>query len=261
VPEGCSVFELESSSQILKSLDEPTLSLLRRHGQLRNLISAEVKEELLDPDPLDAEMVKTAVATYRKRNNLITREQLQAHLSRQRWSQFDLQWYAALSERIRRTSIKRHQPKAELHYLTRKEQFDQVTYSQLTVANQFLAQELFIRLNEKEATFAELAAQLRKGGMESGQGRFGPMAIGNISPALAKPLRSCSPGTLLEPLQVQRNWLIVRLEQFQPTQFDTAMEQRMCIELFQQEVDRIVDERLASLQTTAISSNGQEDQS
>ena len=253
--------ETETSSQILNSLDEAALALLRRNGMLRNLISAEVKEALLDAEPLGAEVLQTAVATYRKRNNLISSEQLQAHLRRQHWSQADLHWHAGLAERIRRTSMKRHQSKAELHYLTRKEQFDQVTFSQLTVPNQFLAQELFLRLNEKEATFAELAAQLRKGGTEKGQGRFGPMAIANVPPAIAKPLRSCSPGTLLEPLQVNNNWLIVRLEQFQPTQFDAAMEQRMCIELFQQEVDRLVDEQLASLQPAAPISNGQRGQS
>ena len=253
--------ETETSSQILNSLDEAALALLCRNGMLRNLISAEVKEALLDPEPLSAEVLQTAVVNYRKRNNLISSEQLQTHLRRQHWSQADLHWQAGLAERIRRTSMKRHQSKAELHYLTRKEQFDQVTFSQLTVPNQFLAQELFLRLNEKEATFAELAAQLRKGGTDKGQGRFGPMAIANVPPAIAKPLRSCSPGTLLEPLQVQNNWLIVRLEQFKPTQFDAAMEQRMCIELFQQEVDRMVDEQLSSLQPAAPIGNGQRGQS
>lgn len=253
--------EMATSSQILNSLDGAALELLRRHGMLRNLISAEVKEALLDPEPLDAEVLQSAVATYRKRNNLFSSKQLQDHLRQQHWSQPDLQWHAALAERIRRTSMKRHQPKAELQYLSRKEQFDQVTYSQLTVPNQFLAQELFLRLNEKEATFAELAAQLRKGGTEKGQGRLGPMAIANVPPAIAKPLRSCSPGTLLEPLQVQNSWLIVRLEKFQPTQFDAAMEQRMCLELFQQEVDRMVDERLASLPQAAPISSEQKGQS
>ena len=252
--------ETETSSQILNSLDEAALALLRRNGMLRNLISAEVKEALLDAEPLGAEVLQTAVETYRKRNNLISSEQLQTHLRRQHWSQADLHWQAGLAERIRRTSMKRHQSKAELHYLTRKEQFDQVTFSQLTVPNQFLAQELFLRLNEKEATFAELAAQLRKGGTEKGQGRLGPMAIANVPPAIAKPLRSCSPGTLLEPLQVQNSWLIVRLEKFQPTQFDAAMEQRMCLELFQQEVDRMVDERLASLPQAAPISSEQRGQ-
>ena len=242
--------ETETSSQILTSLDEAALLLLRRHGLLRSLISAEVKEALVNPEPLEPDALKIAVRSYCNRNKLITADQLQTHLRRQNWSQADLHWHASLPERIRRTSLQRYRAKAELHYLTRKEQFDQVTYSQLSVPNQFLAQELFLRLNEKETTFAELAAQLRKGGAEKGQGRFGPVPISSVPPVLATPLRSSTPGTLLEPLQWQSSWLLVRLEKFQPTQFDAAMEQRMCSELLQLDVDRIVDEQLAKLQPT-----------
>ena len=82
---------MEASSQILHSLDAATLAVLRRHGMLRNLISAEVKEALLDPEPLDADALKSAVQTYRKRNNLLSPKQLQDHLRRQNWSQPDLQ--------------------------------------------------------------------------------------------------------------------------------------------------------------------------
>ncbi len=251
--------ETATSSQILSAIDETTLSLLRRHALLRNLISAEVKESLVDPDPLDPDTLKAAVGNYRKRNNLVTPDQLKTHLRRQNWCQADLHWYASLPEKIRRSSRQRYQSKAEMHYLTRKEQFDQVTYSQLSVPNSFLAQELFLRLKEAESTFAELAAQLKKGGTEKVQGRFGPIPISRVPAALAKPLRSCSPGTLLEPVQVDNSWLIARLEKFQPTKFDDAMEQRMCSELFQQEVDRIVDKRLASLKTALTESSGQPD--
>ena len=52
---------------------------------------------------------------------------------------------------------------------------------------------------------------------------------------------------MLEPIKVQNSWRIVRLEQFQPTQYDEAMEQRMCLELFQQDLDRLVDERIDSM--------------
>lgn len=244
----------ENPSQTLEALDSTTLSQLRRHGVLRQLISAEVTAELLDAEELEPEVMKRAMQGYRKRNSLATAEQVQQHCRRNGYSQADLQWQAGLQERIRRTSARRFETKAELHYLTRKEQFDQVTYSQLTAPNQFLAQELFLRINEGEASFGELAAQLRKGGNEKGQGRFGPTPLAKVPAALAKPLRSCSTGTLLEPIQVQSSWLIVRLEQFQPTQFDAAMQQRMCNELFQQEVARIVDERIAAL----INTNGSE---
>ncbi|MEC8688445.1 MAG: peptidylprolyl isomerase [Cyanobacteriota bacterium] len=244
----------ETSPQSLNSLVSADVEQLKHHGLLRQLVSAQVTEELLDAEELEPEAMKRAMQGYRKRNNLATAEQLQQHCRRFGYSQEDLQWQAGLQERIRRTGARRFEAKAELHYLTRKEQFDQVTYSQLSAPNQFLAQELFLRINEGEATFGELAAQLRKGGNEKGQGRFGPTPLAKVPAALAKPLRSCSTGTLLEPIQVQSSWLIVRLEQFQPTQFDAAMQQRMCTELFQQEVARIVDERIAAL----TNSNGSE---
>ena len=230
-----------------QTLDAETVGLLRHHGLLRSVLSGQATEELLDPDTLDSEAQQKAMQAYRKRNSLASPAQLLAHRTKHGYTVADLQWQASLPERIRRTSHRRFQAKAELHYLTRKEQFDQVTYSQLSAPNQFLAQELFLRINEGEATFGELAAQLRKGGNEKGQGRFGPTPIAKVPPALAQPLRSCTPGRLLEPIQVQSKWLVVRLEQFQATQFDAAMEQRMCTELFQLEVERIVDARLRDL--------------
>ena len=246
----------EDSSNTRDALDSDTVELLRRHGVLRSLLASQITEELIETEPLDPEALQAAMRSYRQRNKLLSSDQVQAHCRRNGFSQNDLQRQACLPEWIRRSSMVRFQSKAELHYLTRKEQFDQVTYSQLSVPNQFLAQELFLRLNEGESTFAELAAMLRKGGNQKGQGRFGPVAIANVPKPLAKPLHSCSPGTLLAPIQVQSSWLIVRLEQFQPTQFDAAMEQRMCAELFQQDVDRIVDERMDALIASTASSHG-----
>ena len=248
----------EDPSQTLSALDATTLDQLRRHGVLRSLLTGLVKQELLKDVELEPEAQRKAMQGYRQRHKLATAKQLETHRGSFGYTADDLQWQAGLPERIRRASLDRYQSRAELHYLTRKEQFDQVTYSQLSAPNQFLAQELFLRLNEAEATFGELAAMLRKGGNQKGQGRFGPMAIANVPKPLAKPLHSCSPGTLLAPIQVDSNWLIVRLEQFQPTQFDAAMEQRMCAELFQQEVDRIVDERMDALITATATSHGQQ---
>ena len=217
---------------------------------LRSLISSQVREELLDSDTLEPEAQQQAMKAYRNRYGLATKEQLQNHCKKNGYRPEDLQRMSALQEKIRRCSKRRFSSKAESHYLTRKEQFDQVTYSQLTAPSQYLAQELFLRINEGEATFGELAKQLRHNGIQTGQGRFGPLPLAKVSSVLAKPLRASSPGSLLQPLQVKKNWLIVRLEDFQPSRFDAAMEQTMCVELFQLEVERIVDDRLGSLLST-----------
>lgn len=246
----------EDQTQTPSALDANTLDQLRRHGLLRSLLNALVQQDLLKDVVLEPEIQRQAMQSYRQRHSLTTSEQVQTHQKSHGFSLDDLQWQACLPERIRRVSLERFKPKAELHYLTRKEQFDQVAYTQLSVPNQFLAQELFLRLNEGEASFGQLANQLRQSGHQKGQGRVGPIAIASVPKPIAKRLRSCSPGTLLEPIQAQSSWLIVRLEQFQPSQFDAGMEQRMCTELFQQEVDRIVDQRLLALISSRSTSNG-----
>jgi len=245
----------EDPSTTRDILDSSTVDVLRRHGVLRKLLTSQATEELLETDRLEPDELKAALKSYCQRNNLLTKDLLQNHCKSHGFSQADLDWHASLQEWIRRTSQKRFGSKAELHFLTRKEQFDQVTYSQLTAPNQFLAQELFLRLNEGEANFGELASQLRQSGHAKGQGRFGPIPMSKVPTPLARPLRSNSPGTLLEPVQVQSKWLVVRLEQFQPSQFDEAMKQTMCSELFQLEVEQLVDERLVALTTTSTSSN------
>ena len=232
---------------VSQSLDATTIGLLRHHGLLRSLLKGQVTEELLDPEALEPEAQQKALQTYCQRHKLASPEQLQSHRTKHGYSTADLQWQASLPERIRRSSHRRFRAKAELHYLTRKEQFDLITFSQLSVSNSFLAQELFLRLKEGEAGFNELAAELNQNNERKGQVTIGPVPMSRLPAELTKPLRAASPGTVLEPIKVKNSWRIVRLEQFQPTQYDEAMEQRMCLELFQQDLDRLVDERIDSM--------------
>ena len=245
----------EAQTQLLDALSRDTLVLLRHHGLLRTLVSRLVTDELLEPIELDEKTRQQAMQAYRQRNGLTTSEQLQDHCRKNGYGPAELSRQAQLPVQIRQTSQKRFGKKAELHYLTRKEQFDLITFSQLSVSNSFLAQELFLRLKEGEAGFHELAEELNQNDDRKGKVTIGPVPMSRLAAELTKPLRAASPGAVLEPIKVQNSWRIVRLEQFQPTQYDEAMEQRMCSELFQQEVDRIVDQRLLTLISSRSTSN------
>jgi len=237
----------EASIQPLDALSRDTLVLLRHHGLLRTLVSRLVTDALLEPVELDETTRQQAMQAYRQRNGLSTNEQLQDHCRKNGYGPAELSRQAQLPVQIRKTSQKRFGKKAELHYLTRKEQFDLITFSQLSVSNSFLAQELFLRLKEGEAGFQDLAEELNQNNERKGQVTIGPVPMSRLPAELSKPLRAASPGAVLEPIKVQNSWRIVRLEQFQPTQYDEAMEQRMCLELFQQDLDRLVDERIDTM--------------
>ena len=233
--------------QQLGNLGQDMLSLMIRHDQLRPFINSIVTETELEPIALNESELQQAAKTYRQRHNLNSAEDIKTHCQKHGFNQNQFQWQVQLQERILRSSKQKFAHKAELHYLTRKEQFDRVSYSQLVVKDQHLAQELFLRLHEDEAQFADLATELSRNADRKMQWQIGPVPMSRIPEPLSKPLRSNVPGTLLEPIRVQSNWVVVRLEQYQPTEFDENMEQRMCLELFQQHVNRLVDEQMKSI--------------
>ena len=144
-------------ADLINTLGPDVLKLLIEHGQLRPLLTSIITEDQLDPVDLGADAQQQARINYRRRHNLNTAEDVKRHCLLQGFSQEQFLRQAQLPARIRRTSQERYGNKAELHYLTRKEQFDQITFSQLIVKNQHLAQELFLRLNEDEASFEDLA--------------------------------------------------------------------------------------------------------
>jgi len=246
--------------QQLEDLGQDVLALMIRHDQLRPFIHSIVTETELETIELNESERQQAAKTYRQRHNLISAEDIRLHCKSHGFSQSQFQWQVQLQERILRSSKSQFSSKAELHYLTRKEQFDRVSYSQLIVKDQHLAQEFFLRLNEDEAEFADLATELGRDAERKQNWQIGPIPMARVPKPLAKPLRSVIPGTLLEPIKVQASWVVVRLEQYQPTEFDANMEQRMCLELFQQHVNQLVDEKMeflaekSSLQATSTAS-------
>ena len=233
--------------QQLENLGHDVLDLMIRHDQLRPFIHSIVTETELETIELNESERQQAAKTYRQRHNLNSAEDIRLHCKSHGFSQSQFQWQVQLQERILRSSKRQFANKAELHYLTRKEQFDRASYSQLIAKDQYLAQELFLRLNEDEAEFADLAAELSRDAERKMSWQIGPIPMARVPKPLAKKLRSVIPGTLLEPIRVQASWVVVRLEQYQPTEFDANMEQRMCLELFQQHVNQLVDERMSSL--------------
>ena len=112
---------------LINKLEHDVLQLLIQHGQLRPLLTGIITESQLDPEDLDDAAQQQALATYRQRHNLANADDVKRHCRLQGYSQAQFLAQVQLPERILRTSLRRYSNKAELHYLTRKEQFDQVT--------------------------------------------------------------------------------------------------------------------------------------
>jgi PPIC-type PPIASE domain len=124
--------------------------------------------------------------------------------------------------------------KVESYFLQRKNQLDRAIYSLLRVKDPHLAQELFFRIQDREATFIELVKQYSGGQEADVGGVVGPHELSIPHPILAKKLSSLQPGELSPPLQVADWFVVVRLEKILPAQLDKLMQTRLIDELYEQ---------------------------
>jgi parvulin-like peptidyl-prolyl isomerase len=125
------------------------------------------------------------------------------------------------------------EPQASEHFERRKPQLDRVVYSLLRVKDPGLARELWFRIKEGEASFAELAPRYASGNEVYTAGIVGPVALGAMHPALAGILKSARPGELLKPFSVAEWYLVARVDHHLPAEFDEPMKAQMIEELMQ----------------------------
>jgi parvulin-like peptidyl-prolyl isomerase len=128
--------------------------------------------------------------------------------------------------------------KVDSYFLQRKSQLDRVVYSLLRVKDAHLAQELYFRIQDKEATFTELVKQYSGGQEAEIGGMVGPQELSVPHQSLAQRLAALKPGQLSPPLQIADWFVIVQLEKWLPAQLDKSMQARLIDEMYEQWMQR-----------------------
>jgi parvulin-like peptidyl-prolyl isomerase len=207
--------------------------LVRQQGVASALARAWVLDELLRAIPLTPERQLELERQWLEQHGVSREEELQPWLNRQRLLSEDVAQLACQAERLDRFRRHRWGGEVEIHFLRRKPELDQVVYSLLRVSDVDLAAELHQRIQEGEATFAALAATHSEGLERHSNGVIGPMPILTAHPEISSRLRVGQPGQLWPPFQVDRFWIVVRLEEHLPARLDEPTALRMLEELFE----------------------------
>jgi len=170
----------------------------------------------------------------------LQRWQQQQGLSSEQWQQF-----VARRERWLTWCEQNLKDKVNSHYLERKSQLDQVSYSLLRVKDQHLANELHLRIKEGEASFEDIAAEYSEGRERQQRGRVGPVPLSQPHQMLAKLLQVSTPGQLWPPKQLEKWWIVVRLEELHCAELTDSLKQRLLLELG----DQYLEEQLSAAET------------
>lgn len=199
--------------------------LLRR--QEEDLIASLVP---FDPDWLD-----------QQRESFLSGQSLSEVLHQRKWTEADLDLHLHRPEALHRFAMALFGPGLEDEFLRSDGGHDQIIYSLLRARDRGLVSELWIRLEEGEARFPDLAAAYGEGPEASRHGLIGPMPVGTLQPPeLANLLRSLRPGELHPPFALGEWHVLIRLESLQPARFDAAMRRH----LLTVQLDSFLEERV-----------------
>lgn len=122
----------------------------------------------------------------------------------------------------------------ESSFLSQKSSLDKVLYSLIRVKTKIEAEELFLKLEEEEASFANLASKYSEGVEKDFNGVFGPMEIGKLNPDLAERLRISKSGQLWPPFLTNDWWIILRHEKSIPAKLDNNMRDFLISNLYEE---------------------------
>jgi parvulin-like peptidyl-prolyl isomerase len=241
-------------SASVAELSPSSLALLAHNGLLRPLLRQIQLNEALAQETLSDEERQQAVAVFAQERQIGSAAELE------QWRQDQLlspDALIALMERplrLRRHCDRLYRPKAEARFLDRKTQLDRVVYSLIRIGDEGLARELYLRLDDGEANFADLAAKYSEGPERSTRGVVGPAPLTQAHPLLVERLRTAAAGVVQEPFQIERWWLVFRLESLTPATFDEAMAEQMSQELFEDWLEAEVSGHLNALRPQLITS-------
>lgn len=211
---------------------EEIIPLLTSYQLLPRLLFELIVDQAIVPFICTPEEAQSAYQQFCQKNQLTTETERQAWLECNGMTLEQLQSLATRKLRIEKFKQASWGHKLESCFLSRKSQMDKVIYSLIQTQDVAIAQELYFRVQEGEASFAELAQEYSQGPEAQIGGFIGPVELSTAHPTLAKILCVSKPGQLWPPICLEKWVVIVRLENFIPAKLDKLTRQRLLNELF-----------------------------
>ena len=229
------------------SFPQNNLNLLRSKTFLKPLIKLMIRDALLSEIVLDDDLTNELCNKFFKRINIDNEDKKLNYFKENLLDENDIKAIATSTERANKMSLKLFGDKSSEFFEKRRSQLDQYIYSFIKVKNSDLAQELFLKIESNENDFSYVAAQYSEGPEKYKKGLIGPVPFSQINPQIREKLTSGEKGIVVEPFQLSGYWVIVRLEEILPTEFDEKMKTIMSNELFELMVEKFTREVITEI--------------
>ncbi len=207
--------------------DKKIISLIHRMELMPSIVNRYIEEEIINLVSLPKTWHDNALKEFLEGEKL-SKDDLNSWLEKKCWNIDDLTLHLARPEALYRFSKQRFGPGLEEKFLANAKDLDDVIYSLIRVKDPFLANELWMRLCEREVSFVDLAANYGEGPEAQRKGLIGPISFGSLQPSMIQDLlRGLSPGEFTPPTQLGEWHILIRLEQISPSSFDSKTRDKL----------------------------------
>ena len=216
----------------LNKLSNESIKLLNKNRLLLPLVKAELVKYELSQIEIPKDQKNKLIADSKENLNLNKAEDFNQWMKLNDFSEEDVEHIFLSKVKIKKYCQQKLSHKIEAHFLKRKSELDIIIYSLIRVASPNLAKEIYLRIVGKEDEFGDLASTYSTGIERKSRGIMGPSTLGSIHPKLSKHLIESNPGEVKPPVEIEKNYIIVRVESYDPAQLDEFMRSKMGEELF-----------------------------
>ncbi|MAR06173.1 MAG: peptidylprolyl isomerase [Cyanobium sp. NAT70] len=249
---GTPWLEIAGQTVFLESIP----SILERGQLLLPLIRRLLIESCISGIEISEDQQLAFQRKFLEQNGIKSDEDLRSWLAKNKLTEDQASRNILESLQLDTYKRKEYGSSVEKVFLETKDRRDRVVYSLLRVESQSVASELYLRLQEGDSTFTDLCQRYSVGNERDTGGLIGPVALGRLHPNLAELLRLSNPGQLWQPLEIDGNWVVVRLDKKLPAQLDESLELQILDECFEAWVSTQLSQFMQAYSSLNDSSQG-----
>ena len=139
---------------------------------------------------------------------------------------------------LKKLSIDKFGKEAENIFNSRKEfYYDQYTYSLLRTKNKKLVFELYYQIESNETSINQLSKKYSSGSERLKLGIIGPINLKDIHSEIARILKLSNDEIINEPIQINKEWFLIKRENFVDVKFNDYYKNEICLELLENEFE------------------------
>ena len=139
---------------------------------------------------------------------------------------------------LKKLSVDKFGKEAKNIFNSRKEvYYDQYTYSLLRTKNKKLVFELYYQIEANETSINLLSKKYSSGSERFKQGIIGPINLKDVHFEIAKILKLSNDEIINEPIQINKEWFLIKRENFVDVKFNDYYKNEICLELLENEFE------------------------